>query len=192
MTRNALIVLFLFTTAIVAFFYLQPTWDEFQILRKNNAGLQNLSAELDELIGNRDLLFEKINAISKDNLTRIDTALPSGPRAAEFLVFLENLATKHSVTMTNTSLTGSTVTKTTASSGQPRPSQITTNVQGQTIAELPLSLQVTGSYEALKNFLGDLEKNLRITDVENISFSSPSGKNKNEFQFSLTLKAYHQ
>lgn len=192
MARNVLSALFLFVTALVAFFYLQPTWDEFQILRKNNLGLQNLSAELDELINNRDLLFEKINAISKDNLAKIDTALPNGPKAAEFLVFLENLATKHSVTLKNTTLTGSTVTKTTTSPGQPRPSQSSTSIQGQKIPELPLSLQVTGQYGALKNFLGDLEKNLRITDVENISFGSPTEKDKNEFQFSLTLKAYYQ
>lgn len=191
MTRYVLIVLLLFGTALVTFFYLQPTWDEFQILRKNNSGLQNLSAELDDLINNRDLLFKKINAISKDNLAKIDATLPKGPKAAEFLVFLENLSTKHSVILKDTTLTGSAVTKVPTSPGQPKPSGPTT-VQGQKISDLPLSLNITGSYEALKNFLGDLEKNLRITDVENISFNSPTEKDKNEFQFSLIIRTYHQ
>jgi Tfp pilus assembly protein PilO len=49
-------------------------------------------------------------------------------------------------------------------------------------------LKLSGSYPSLKNFLVALEKNSRIIEVENISFSVP--KEGDLFDFGITIKVY--
>ena len=68
-------------------------------------------------------------------------------------------------------------------------------VSGQTKVQdyqtLNVGMEVRGSYEAFKSFLRDLESSIRITDVEALDFSPPSG-GSDTFNFNLTLKAYYQ
>lgn len=191
MARYILIILLLLGAGLIGFFYLRPSWENFQATRKNNADLENLSVELDELISGRDVLLQKINSVSKANLDRIEHALPKNAQTADFLVFLEELSNKHALKL-NTSFEGASETRGRAVSSQPRPSGATPIQGGEdAIRELTGGISIAGPYEAVRSFLADLEKSLRITDTVSISFSSPSDL-KNQFQFSLNLKSYYK
>lgn len=61
----------------------------------------------------------------------------------------------------------------------------------QTHQILSVNMEVSGTYEAFKNFLRDLELSIRITDVDLLDFSPPSG-GSDIFSFKLTLKTYYQ
>ena len=61
----------------------------------------------------------------------------------------------------------------------------------QTYQTLSASMEVSGSYEVFKDFLRDLESSIRITDVDLLDFSPPSG-GSDIFNFKLTLKTYYQ
>ena len=56
---------------------------------------------------------------------------------------------------------------------------------------LSVSIRITGSYNAFKNFLSNLESNLRLTDVQSINFVS-KGEISDIFEFSLTGNVYYQ
>lgn len=56
---------------------------------------------------------------------------------------------------------------------------------------LSVALRITGNYEAFKNFLLSLENNLRLIDVQTISFT-PKGEASDIFDFSLSGEAYYQ
>lgn len=60
-----------------------------------------------------------------------------------------------------------------------------------TYQTLNASMEVSGSYEAFKNFLRDIESSVRITDVESLDLSPPSGSSSG-FNVKLTLKTYYQ
>lgn len=191
MARSILIILLLLGTALIGFFYLRPGWEEFQVIRKNNADLENLSVELDELISGRDILLQKINSVSKENLDKIEKALPQNAQIADFLVFLEELSNKHALKL-NASFEGTSETRGRVTSDQPRPGGALPIQGGEdTIRELTGGISIAGPYETLQSFLADFEKSLRITDIMNMSFSSPSDQ-KNQFQFSLNLKSYYK
>ena len=61
----------------------------------------------------------------------------------------------------------------------------------QAYQTMSASMEVSGSYEVFKEFLRDLEFSIRITDVELLDFSPPSG-GSDVFSFKLTLKTYYQ
>lgn len=56
---------------------------------------------------------------------------------------------------------------------------------------LSVSIKITGSYDAFKIFLSNLESNLRLTDVQSINFAS-KGEISDIFEFSLKGNVYYQ
>jgi Tfp pilus assembly protein PilO len=61
------------------------------------------------------------------------------------------------------------------------------------LASSVVNITVLGNYESLKVFLKALEQNLRIFDVETISFAAPAlSEGGGDFRFSLSIKTYHQ
>lgn len=185
MARLFIIIILIFAAAVIGVFYLRPQWQQFQTLRKESENLRNIAIELDDLIQNRDALLKAINTVSRQDLQKIDQALPQGPRSAEFLVLLETLANRNNIVLRQVDFIGASEPQ----SGQPRPGGAITAPSTSTVKEFPISMNVSGSYEAFKSFLRDLERSLRIIDISSISFSS-SGKD--QFEFSIRGKTYYQ
>lgn len=175
---------------IVGFFYLAPQWRNFKSLREDSAALAGISEEFDTLIQNRDALLSLINSVSKDNLDRIESALPSGIHASEFLVTLERLAAKNNLVLRRVDLAASAAESQTRG-GQPRPGGAPSSIpKTGGISEFPLGLAVSGTYDSLKGFLADLEGNLRIVDVKDITFTSP--EKPSAFDITIKAKTYYQ
>ncbi len=186
MARLFIIIILIFAAVVIGVFYLRPQWQQFQILQKESENLRNIARELDDLIQNRDALVKIINTVDKQDLQKIDHALPKGPRSAEFLVLLETLANRNNIVLRQVNFIGAGEPQ----SGQPRPGGAITAPAGiGTIKEFPVSMNVSGSYEAFKSFLRDLERSLRIIDINSVSFSASS---KDQFDFSLKGKTYYQ
>ena len=52
-------------------------------------------------------------------------------------------------------------------------------------------LSATGTYESFKNLLTGLEQNLRLADVQSISFAG-KGESANLFEFKVAAKIYYK
>lgn len=184
-----LIIFLLFGTGVIGLFYLGPEWQKFQALRQENKELQQTSEEFDSLTERRDSLIEEINAISKEQRGLIIQALPEGPAAADFLVSLETMTKKEGLALKRVDLASTIEVK--GGAGQPKTGGAITSAQTKgAILEFPVSLNVAGSYESFKRFLQGLEKNLRLIDVQEISFIAPP--KGGIFEFNLRLKTYFQ
>ncbi len=61
------------------------------------------------------------------------------------------------------------------------------------VASLSITLKLgPGSYEDLKAYLDDLEKNLRLFDIQTLGFETIDPKTKKSSGFNLTLKTYYR
>lgn len=203
MPRIFVTIILIVSTLALAVLYLGDEWEKFSTLRKEIDELGNISVELDELIADRDKLVEVINSLSQEDLSRISQAIPLGPKAADLMVLMENLTTSHSMVLNRIDLAGFTSTKT----GEPEPGGAVvppprpgalpslkprSNVS---IKDFPLTMNVNGTYETFKTFLRDLEHNLRIIDVEDLSFSAPGSATGNKtptVDFLIKAKTYYQ
>ena len=88
MSRTILAIVFLIAAIVLGVFYVSPQWTQLSDTGRQVSDLAAVSQQYDDVIKNRDALLASINSISKENLDRLDDALPLGPNASEFLVAL--------------------------------------------------------------------------------------------------------
>ena len=193
MPRAFITLVLLLGAILIGVFYLRPEWQRFQELRVSTERLQQLSSEFDELIKNRDAFVDLINTVSKTDLDNIDKALPKGSQAGEVLVTLENFVGRHGMSLQSIGLTGGSepVSKTSSSPSIGSASAVSVSAPASVIREFPVDLNIKGQYDSLKNFLLEIEKNLRVTDVASLSFGSLKDANE-RVGFSLRVKMYYQ
>lgn len=208
MSRIITALIFLLAAVALGFFYTLPEWQRFQALGRDSADLAQVSSEFDKLIANRDSLLDQINSITKDNLDRLDSVFPQGPHTSELLVALEALTVENNMALGRVDLVSpdtSTPSAAPASrpASQPRPAapaaagatagqtqrQATGEVAGA--QELPFSIQVAGTYLNFKKFLASVEKNLRLINVDGVSFGA-SGKGDEALGITVKAKTYYQ
>ncbi|OHA00689.1 MAG: hypothetical protein A3C07_00510 [Candidatus Sungbacteria bacterium RIFCSPHIGHO2_02_FULL_47_11] len=193
MSRIIATILFLIGALAVGIIYLAPQWDRFKSLRTEIDSLEAMSAELDELVKKRDILFDSVNALPRNQLAQISQAVPLGTQSSELLVVLETLAADHNVALKSIDIAVSSAPATPqlVAIGQPVPGGLSpASLFDDSIRELPITLNLTGSYESLKNFLRDLEQSIRIIDVVDISFGSV--EKGGLINFSVRAKTYYQ
>ena len=141
--------------------------------------------ELVKLMGDLAKSYEQAFKSSKkldehqEELTKIDSALPSEFSAPSLLKFLQKIAPENGLVLTAVS----------SSLAQPLS-------QRNDIKEIQSSLSLSGSYSSLKNFLKVLEKSARLIKIDSVSFST-SQKKEGEtaeiskiFDFQLEVKTY--
>ena len=192
MVRIFISIILIFGTIVVGIFYLGPAWHTFQTIRSTTQNLADISTELDDLIQNRDTLIETINEISKNDLDRLQRALPQGINGAQFLVILEAAIVRFGLQINGIDIATAPVgtVGTSGTRAQPKPINTPAAKAPTTIGELPFSITVTGSYESIKNFIATLEQMVPFIDVTEISFNSPS--RPDTFTVLIKAKTYYQ
>lgn len=171
---------------------LRPEWDRYSVIKGETTALNAVSSEFDTLGMQRDQLVEKINAISKDDMDRLLEAVPEGPKAAEFLLHINDLAMGHKLDFDSLTLSNKISTK----SKTPTPAEAPAlDALGQPIAvsDLKVEASIQGNYEDFKSFIADLENYIRITDATQIDLTPSSDKDKKDFfHYKLSIKTYYQ
>lgn len=213
MSKIVTAFVFFLAAIVLGFFYTLPAWQKFGTLGTDITALATASEEFDQLIANRDNLINLINGITKENLERLDAIFPQGAHASDFLVAVEALTTESAVALRRIDLVSpsgggqGTEKSGGVSTGQPRPTTAagepravgsgatTEGAKKQEKAvgaqELPFSVQTAGTYQNFKKFLVNTERDLRLIDVDEISFSA-TGKKDESIEFTLKAKTYYQ
>lgn len=133
--------------------------------------------------------LEKIKETFEDleeELNKVTYALPSEPETAELLIQLEALANENGLLLKAISFQE--VSEEISEEVTDKPAKVSDEIPKSVL----VNLQLTGTYEAFKNFLEALEKSLRIMDVLSIRFEPLSEELSNLYSFTLEIKAYWQ
>ncbi len=166
MTRFIVIILFL--TIAVALFITQtnPRYNETKSLKLENQSFNEALQYSRELQALRDDLLSKYNAISQEDIGRLGKIFPAESSSGELIIMLEDRVKNRGLLMKKIDANEEKSDQDYSESiGIPPPPFRTIN----------LSLSISGSYESFLAFLDDLEKNLRIIDVDQIDFAGGSG-----------------
>ena len=170
MSRQITIAIFLLTALILGIFLV---WPKYQDLQNLNSQIRQKQSELKSQ-GEYFLKLEEISQRLEDQkeiLAKIDSALPGRPSLPALFDFLQKTSSQSGL-----------VLKEIGFGSQP--------ILGQEmIKEIQIPLVLSGSYPAFKDFLKKIEKSARILEVNSVSFSSLSAKEK-LFDFSLKIKTY--
>jgi len=107
----------------------------------------------------------------KEQLSKIDSALPKDPSVAALFNFFQKTSSENGLILTEVDMSG----------------LFSSESSGERIQKMSFSISVSGSYSAFKNFLSAVYRNSRLIKVKSISFSS-SEQRKDLFDFNLNLE----
>ena len=184
--RPITIALIFFIILLLVFFFVMPEYNTFT----------KLQTELGEKKAEYNAEFEYYNAIAatqadlqnhKDDIAKIDDALPTDPDLGKIVYFLQGAATENGMMIKDLFLSKSSL------------GNLQSNTGGK-VKNLVFSIDLLGDYPSLEEFMISLEKSSRLFEITNISFGSssqtPTEAGQSQFQiqqiytFNLQIKAY--
>jgi len=156
-------------------FLILPQYRDFKMLQ-----LQVLEKKTE--LANREKYLENLESLSKEiekykeEIAKIDIALPRDPNLPQLFKFLEKTCSENGLVFKNVGAFGTVALEKPAN----------TNVTSVEFA-------VSGKFEDFIKFLSVLEKSARLIEVSSIGFGVPEKAEevaKNIFSFSLVVKVY--
>lgn len=161
--------------------YTNTTYQASKALSVQVAQYDDALTKSQQLKGVRDTLLSKRTTFSESDVKKLEKVLPDNVDNIRFLIDINNIAARHSLSLTNVQL-GSLTTK---GSSQAAVSIAST---GSPVGSVDIGFSVQASYDDMQSFLQDIEHSLRLTDVEQLSFTTSTTGTTNNYAF--TVRTY--
>jgi Tfp pilus assembly protein PilO len=162
MFKGIISIVFL-AAAIATFFGLtKPLYNEIKDLRVQKSSFEEALSDSKQIQETRDILLSQYNKISKENLDRLNKILPAQAGSMKFILEMESIVQKNGMTLKNIDIKEKGETS----------EKVNFGAEIKSWETVPLSLKLSGSYKSFYSFLKDIEKNLRLTDINTITFSA--------------------
>lgn len=165
MPRITVAIVLIVLTGAVTVFFTVPQWEAIQAGRTAVGELEALSAELIELAARRDELTDAYNRIPEADLLKLQAVAPAERGTAEALTDFEALAIQNNIALDQIDFVAGEKSAVALGAPGPRP-----------YAAVPVNISLRANYESFRNFLTALEYNLRLFEVEEITFASAQGR----------------
>lgn len=164
----------------LSFFLIKPTWSSIKILKAEIINQEERVAQVEELL-NKFRQVEETYQQLKEEADKISISLPEEKDLPHLLVQFDSLAANNGLLFQAVNF------------GQLDPKK------KEKFPKLDVKLQLSGSYDAFKNYLVALERNARSMDIQSINFGQ-SGRagsggdlaNFGIFNFNLGINVYYQ
>lgn len=165
-----------------------PSYKKLAFLRNEVDRHQDILEEKREILSKVNQLAKDYNS-HKDEIKRIYYVLPSDQDIPNLIVQFEALALENGLILETLDFTEKAAARTVARRGAAAIDE--QSLKNYNILEV--SLSIGGTYEAFKGFLKALEYNVRLMDIQSISFSSSEGEVGSPiFTFDIELEVYYQ
>jgi len=184
--RPITIALILFIILLLVFFLVAPEYNTFK----------KLQTDLGEKKAEYNAEFDYYAAITrtyqdlqshKDDIEKIDDALPKEPALGKLVYFLQETAKENGLIVKDLFLSKSS------------PNNADNNIN-ERVRDIIFSMDLLGDYASLEGLMASLEKSSRIFEIISISFNSPfetSSKSSSPklqiqqtYSFSVQIKTY--
>lgn len=170
--------------------YTNPTYKSLGELRATYAAYNEALANSKKLFEIRNELTTKYNSLSVTDREKLETLLPDNIDNIRFILDIEEISRPHGRNMRPRDVkydpnaqnnTGQTPT------AQTTPSQL--QALNRDYGEFQLDFSVSGTYDTFVKFVKDMERNLRIIDIEEVTFSTPVD-GSNIYKYNFRVKTY--
>lgn len=163
--RYITLIIFIVLTTGFASLYTLPMWRQAQVLSTTIATGNERLATADSLSKSRADLISKYNSIPKADLDNLTTLLPDNVNNIRLIIQIDSLATKNGLSVLQN------VTYTTRDNKSE-----TTKATGKSVVIPPyepftISFETIGTYKNFLSFVSDIEKNLRLLDIQQVDFT---------------------
>lgn len=184
--KNIIVTVVLFLAFIVVLISFDlPFYSKVASLRGEVKYAKNSIIEKEELLVKIDQLKQVYDS-RKGAISKAFYLLPIEKGTSSLIVQFEALVSENGLILKSINFTEK-IKKRTPTGGDE-----VAVVPGQIYKTLKVSVELYGSYASFKSFLEALEYNVRIMDINSISFSSEKDEESSVFNFNVELEVYYQ
>lgn len=159
--------------------YIVPTYNDVQTIGEKKTEYLELLDNATKLEKQRNQLLLKYNSVDQSDILRLEKMLPANPDNVKLILEIDALAKTQGLSLQNVKIK--------SSEGDAKTKPVTTKVNPD-IGTLTLEFTTVGTYPGYVKFINILEKNLRIMDIQKISFIAPD--EKTSYQYLTTVETY--
>lgn len=181
MGRSLFAIILIIASVLGFVLFVSPQYQDVIALRTQESQLKDVLANSRTLQEKRDQLLKTFNAMSPNDVARLEKMVPNNADNVKLILELQTLASRYGLELRTAALSE----EEEAARTQRAQVQIATRDYGT----ISLDLVIRGPYDGFVSFISDIEKSLRIIDVESISFRSEEN-NPSTYQFNLSLNTY--
>lgn len=184
-------ILFILISIVIFIFGVNPLYKDVSEYRADIAVYNGALDNSTDLLKTEDSLIKSYNEIKEVDRDRLSKFLPSSVNNIQFILEVERIANLHGMPIRDIKF--ETVRK---DSAVIDPNIIVAEdpVDNLPYGIFPIEFTLEGKYDSFLLFLKDLEYNLRLVDIKSVSFSVPSGTEKetdpNIYSYSLKVETY--
>ncbi len=189
---------FLVAALLIFFELIEPAYGDLQTKKATQLSNQNfLATESQAVAQAKSLLTQYENdTVAESSLA---LAMPSGPDVAGALAELYGIAANNNINVQSIAISAPIIQQSQAA-GSTTGSSLTLAQIVKPLGKLSLTLAASGNYENFKNFLSQLETNIRLFDITSLSLTpavtaattGKGGGNADLFSYSATVVTYYQ
>lgn len=166
----------LIAVAIGLFFvYINPTYKDVQTARAQQTQLADALDRSRQLQALRDDLLSQYNSFSTDNLERLARILPDNVDNVRLILELDNIASQYGMTLQSVSVE--------ESGGE---DETIAQAQSREYDTINVSFTVAAEYQDFLRFIHDLERNVRLVDLNSMQFAAESNVGVPTYDVSVT------
>lgn len=159
--------------------YTNPTYQSSQEITMQVSSYDEALDRSQELRRARDELLARRNTFATEDLQKLQRMLPDNVDNIRLIIEINNIASKHALALQNVELGE-------LSDSRQARSTFSVGASGDPIGSVDVSFSLSTTYEKFLAFLADLERSLRIVDVQGITFSA----DETVSQYNLTIRTY--
>lgn len=163
MFKGFLAIILIGAAIAVSFVWSHPFFQKIKDLKAQAASFNEALANSKQIQATRDDLLSQYNLISQDDLGRLNKILVPQTDSLKFVIEMEKILQRDGMILKSISIT---------SGAEKNKGDTAPPAENRPFGTIPMSLKIAGSYQALFSFLGDMERNLHLTDINSLSFSS--------------------
>lgn len=125
-------------------------------------------------------LEQQRNALSPQNISRLEAFLPDGVNNVQLILDLDGLAARSGMALSNFNI------DTTSISSGASPNSLALE-SSNPVDSIQLTLETTGTYAQFRSFLAGIEQSLRPLDVVNVTVAAGQ---TGSYKYTLTVRIY--
>lgn len=189
MTKNLITIVIILAFVAVVIFLDIPIVQSVLNSRKDIVSNQNLLSERESFIKTIENLIDKYKN-NEEVLKNLDNILPGDSDVPDLLVQIEALANAGGIVVKDVNI-AVVDDKEASKAAAARTGGVAQEKVPSNYKTISIDLTATGDYSALKKFLQAIEENMRLIDVDSISFSGKTQGSSSLFDFNITLRTYY-
>lgn len=181
----------LFVASMGIFFGVtNPIYKTTKDLKAEVATYEDALTNSKQLEERRDELVAKYNEFAPEDVERLRKLLPDNVDNIRLILEIDYIASRYGMSITNVIFDVDSNKNTTSAEGVVAEGGVNLSATSRDIGDFDLSFTTQASYDNFQKFLADLETDLRIVDVQGITFDSTASESKDFYKYNIKIKTY--